>query len=129
MRLALIIPVVLLGIVAFGVFANSCTGSHTEQVRSYEFQYCRGISSCLRLQTNLDNPILAALNQSADLSVPATFRGGIDSGPSQKSKWVGTSPLGINDSPTAWRASCDAGLACQSLPGCPSDRPGPRRKT
>jgi hypothetical protein len=66
--------------------------------------------------------VLAALNQSAALSVPATFRDGIDSGISQKSMWVGTCPVGINDSPTAFRASCEAGLACQSLTGCPSDR-------
>src|SRR5258708_38457521 len=38
--------------------------------------------------------------------------GGIDSGTFQKSKWVGTYPVGINDSPPALRASCDAGLAC-----------------
>src|SRR6266581_1042263 len=52
--------------------------------------------------------VLAALNQSATLSVPATFRDGIDSGISQKSMWVGTCPVGINDSPTALRASCRA---------------------
>ena len=67
---------------------------------------CRssGITSGLRLRTNLDNRVLAALNRFASLSVPATFRGGMDSGTPQKSKWVGTSPFGINDSPTALRA-------------------------
>jgi hypothetical protein len=67
--------------------------------------------------------VLAALSQSGVPGVPAAFQDASDSGHVREGMQVGTCPVGPTIAPPPFvQAHPPAGLACQSLSGCPSDR-------